>query len=161
MGDSGIGKSELALELISRGHRLIADDTICLRRVAADVLEGTCPVNLRDFLEVRGLGILNIRRTFGDSAIKRNKRVRLIIHLIRQENSTLSAQHRLHGAREVRKLLDVQLPSLALPVAPGRNLAVLAECAVHDHIQRLSGYCADQDLAQRLQKEMASTHPCE
>jgi HPr kinase/phosphorylase len=157
MGDSGIGKSELALELISRGHRLIADDTIHLRRVAPNVLEGICPPNLRDFLEVRGLGILNIRRTFGDSAIKRNKRVRLIIHLIRQENIALSAQHRLHGAREARTLLEVQLPSLALPVAPGRNLAVLVECAVHDHIQRLSGYCAEQDLTQRLQKEMAGT----
>lgn len=161
MGDSGIGKSELALELVSRGHRLIADDTIRLRRVAVGVLEGTCPLNLRDFLEVRGLGIINIRRTFGDSAIKRNKRVRLIIHLMRQENITLSPQHRLQGAREMRNLLDVQLPSLTLPVASGRNLAVLAECAVHDHIQRLSGYCADQDLAQRLQQEMTSVQPCE
>lgn len=157
MGDSGIGKSELALELVSRGHRLIADDTIRLRRVAANVLEGTCPLNLRDFLEVRGLGIVNIRRTFGDSAIKRNKRVRLVIHLMRQENIALSAQHRLQGAREVRNVLEVQLPSLTLPVASGRNLAVLVECAVHDHIQRLNGYCADKDLAQRLQQEMTST----
>jgi HPr kinase/phosphorylase len=161
MGDSGIGKSELALELVSRGHRLIADDSIHLRRVAPTVLEGICPLNLRDFLEVRGLGIINIRRTFGDSAIKRNKRVRLIIHLMRQENISFSAEHRLHGAREVRHLLDVQLPSLTLPVAPGRNLAVLVECAVHDHIQRLNGYCAEQDLAQRLQNEMASIQPCE
>lgn len=160
-GASSIGKSELALELISRGHRLIADDTVNLTRVAANVIEGTCPENLRDFLEVRGLGILNIRRMFGDSAIKRNKRVRLVILLVRQDALVLSDEHRLQGLRDKQIVLDVELPSLTLPIASGRNLAVLVECAVRDHIQRLSGYYADQDLIQRLQKETASTVPCE
>lgn len=153
-GASGTGKSELALELVSRGHRLIADDTPQLQRVAPNVLEGTCPAALRDFLEVRGLGILNIRRMFGDSAIKRNKRIRLIIHLERAEDMYLPAEQRLHGARASRTLLDVAIPQLSLPIAPGRNLAVLVECAVRDHIQRLGGYHADFELNDRLQQEM-------
>jgi HPr kinase/phosphorylase len=159
-GESGTGKSELALELISRGHRLIADDTPELARVAANVIEGTCPASLRDFLEVRGLGILNIRRMFGESAIKRNKRVRLIIHLMRSEEVLLSADMRLQGARANRYLLAVSIPEITLPIAPGRNLAVLVECAVRDHIQRLNGYHAEQDLSARLQKEMVETPPC-
>jgi HPr kinase/phosphorylase len=153
-GASGTGKSELALELISRGHRLIADDTPQLVRVAPNVLEGTCPPALRDFLEVRGLGILNIRRMFGDSAIKRNKRIRLIVHLVRAEEMDLPAELRLHGARVSREILAVHVPQLSLPIAAGRNLAVLIECAVRDHIQRLHGYYADQELTDRLQQEM-------
>lgn len=160
-GASSIGKSELALELVSRGHRLVADDTVILTRVAPNVIEGICPDNTRDFLEVRGLGILNIRRMFGDSAIKRNKRVRLIIMLVRQDALVLSDEHRLQGVRETQLILAVELPSLTLPIAPGRNFAVLVECAVRDHIQRLGGYHADQDLAQRLQMETAGTLPCE
>jgi len=153
-GASGTGKSELALELISRGHRLIADDTPQLMRVAPNVLEGTCPPALRDFLEVRGLGILNIRRMFGDSAIKRNKRVRLIVRLVRAEEMELPAELRLHGARVSREILTVHVPQLSLPIAAGRNLAVLLECAVRDHIQRLQGYHADHELTNRLQQEM-------
>ncbi|MDX1655943.1 MAG: HPr(Ser) kinase/phosphatase, partial [Candidatus Competibacteraceae bacterium] len=145
-GSSGTGKSEVALELLSRGHRLIADDSPLLTRVAPEVIEGTCPRMLYNFLEVRGLGILNIRRMFGDSAVKRNKRVRLIIHLVRQEEAILPAETRLAGARSHRRLLEVDIPEIMLPIAPGRNLAVLVECAVRDHILRLSGYNADEDL---------------
>jgi HPr kinase/phosphorylase len=160
-GASGIGKSELALELVSRGHRLIADDTPELIRVAPNVLEGSCPPALRGFLEVRGLGILNLSRMFGDSAIKRNKRVRLIINLVRLEDAVIPAELRLNGSRIQRRILDVKIPALNLPIAPGRNLAVLVECAVRDHIQRLSGYYADQDLTARLQHEMAGEPVCE
>ena len=160
-GASGIGKSELALELVSRGHRLIADDTPELIRVAPNVLEGSCPPALGGFLEVRGLGILNIRRMFGDSAIKRNKRVRLIINLVRLEEVVIPAELRLNGSRIQRRILDVNIPALNLPIAPGRNLAVLVECAVRDHIQRLGGYSADQDLTKRLQDEMADEGVCE
>ncbi len=160
-GASGIGKSELALELISRGHRLIADDTPELIRTAPNVIEGSCPPALCGFLEVRGLGVLNIRRMFGDSAIKRNKRVRLIIHLVRLEEAVIPAEARLTGARLKRRILDVQIPTINLPIAPGRNLAVLVECAVRDHIQRLGGYSADEDLVERLQREMVSASVCE
>ncbi|MFO1372177.1 MAG: HPr(Ser) kinase/phosphatase [Candidatus Competibacteraceae bacterium] len=159
-GGSGIGKSELALELISRGHRLIADDTPSLTRVAPDVLEGTCPPTLSDLLEVRGLGILNIRRMFGDSAIKRNKRVRLILHLVKLEEVTPRAESRLQGLRDVRIILGVSMPAITLPIAPGRNLAVLVECAVRDHILRLNGYHAEQDLMARMEKAMTRAASC-
>ena len=160
-GGSGIGKSELALELISRGHRLIADDSPNLIRVAPDMLEGACPPTLSDLLEVRGLGILNIRRMFGDSAIKRNKRVRLILHLARLEDINPPAESRLQGLRDVRVILGVSIPVITLPIAPGRNLAVLVECAVRDHILRLSGYQAEQDMMERMEKVMARAIPCE
>ena len=160
-GGSGIGKSELALELISRGHRLVADDTPNLTRVTPDVLVGTCPPTLSDLLEVRGLGILNIRRMFGDSAIKRNKRVRLILHLARLEDINPPAESRLQGLRDTRVILGVGIPVITLPIAPGRNLAVLVECAVRDHILRLSGYQAEQDMMERMEKVMARAVPCE
>lgn len=160
-GGSGIGKSELALELISRGHRLIADDTPNLTRVAPNVLEGTCPPTLNDLLEVRGLGILNIRRMFGDSAIKRNKRVRLIVDLVKLEEIRTPAESRLQGMRANRVILGIGVPTITLPIAPGRNLAVLVECAVRDHILRLSGYRAEEDLMARMEKIMASSIPCE
>ncbi len=153
-GGSGIGKSELALELVSRGHRLIADDTPTLTRVAPDVLEGTCPPTLCDLLEVRGLGILNIRRMFGDSAIKRNKRIRLILHLAQQETIVPPADARLRGLRDCRVILGVGVPVITLPIAPGRNLAVLLECAVRDHILRLNGYHAEQDIMARMARVM-------
>lgn len=160
-GGSGIGKSELALELLSRGHRLIADDTPTLTRVAPNVLEGTCPPTLGDLLEVRGLGILNIRRMFGDSAIKRNKRIRLIVHLVKLEEIAPPAESRLQGLRETRVILGVGVPTITLPIAPGRNLAVLLECAVRDHILRLSGYQAEQDLMARMEKAMTGAASCE
>jgi len=157
-GSSGSGKSELALELISRGHRLIADDCPALRRVAPTVIEGVCPSALQDFLEVRGLGILNIRRMFGDSAIKRNKRVRLVIHLTQSDQPAPAPEHRLHGQRGSRCILGVDIPEIRLPI--GRNLAVLVECAARDHIQRLKGYCADQDLAQRCRQAREQASSC-
>ncbi len=160
-GGSGIGKSELALELISRGHRLIADDTPNLTRVAPNVLEGTCPPTLSDLLEVRGLGILNIRRMFGDSAIKRNKRIRLIVHLVKLEEILPPAESRLQGLRDTRVILGISVPMISLPIAPGRNLAVLVECAVRDHILRLSGYRAEEDLMARMERAMARAIPCE
>ncbi len=160
-GGSGIGKSELALELISRGHLLIADDSPNLTRVAPDLLEGACPPTLSDLLEVRGLGILNIRRMFGDSAIKHNKRIRLILHLAQQEDIYPSAESRLRGLRDTRVILGVSIPMITLPIAPGRNLAVLVECAVRDHILRLNGYHAEQDMMERMEKVMARTVPCE
>lgn len=154
-GTSGTGKSELALELISRGHRLIADDAPIFTRVATHVLEGTCPPSLHNFLEVRGLGILNVRRMFGDSAIKRNKRLRLIIRLRQLKDAELSAEARLGGSRDTQNILGVDVPTIMLPIAPGRNLAVLVECAVRDHILRIGGYSADRDLRDRLDQEMA------
>ncbi|KAF0190680.1 MAG: HPr kinase/phosphorylase [Gammaproteobacteria bacterium] len=153
-GASGIGKSELALELISRGHRLIADDVTEFHRVDTEVLRGTCPAALRDFLEVRGLGVLNIRAMFGDSAIKRAKNLRLIICLKQLAGDTLHDMDRLRGSRTTRELLDIAVPEITLPVAPGRNLAVLVEAAVRNHVLSLRGYNAPEDFITKQRQYM-------
>lgn len=159
-GASGTGKSELALELISRGHRLIADDAPALFRLGDDIIEGYCPPHLQGFLEVRGLGVLNIRRLFGDGAITLNKQVQLIIHLVRAGEGSSADEFRLQGTRRYRRILAVDIPEISLPIAPGRNLAVLVECAARDYLQRLQGYRADQELAERLHREIARRSPC-
>ena len=139
-GESGSGKSELALELISRGHRLVADDAPQFTQIAPDVLDGTCPELLQDLLELRGLGVLNIREMFGDTAVKRNKYLRLIVHLQRLRNdSTPDGMDRLTGDVGSRRVLDLDVPQITLPVAPGRNLAVLTEAAARLHILHIKG----------------------
>ena len=139
-GDSGAGKSELALELISRGHRLVADDAPEFTQIAPDVLDGTCPEMLQDMLEVRGLGVMNIRQMFGDTAVKRNKYLRLIVHLIKATEIRPDAMARLTGeAPAPSRVLDLDVPVFQLPVAAGRNLAVLTEAAVRLHMLRVKG----------------------
>ncbi len=144
-GESGSGKSELALELISRGHRLVADDAPQFTQIAPDVLDGTCPELLQDLLELRGLGVLNIREMFGDTAIKRNKYLRLIVHLQRlrsgggSDGKDSDGMERLTGDVGSRRVLDLDVPQITLPVAAGRNLAVLTEAAARLHILRIKG----------------------
>ncbi len=138
-GDSGLGKSELALELISRGHRLVADDAPEFTQIAPDVLDGTCPDLLQDLLEVRGLGVMNIRQMFGDTAVKKNKYLRLVVHLVRAQEPTAEAMARITGESRSRKVLDLDVPVVELPVAAGRNLAVLTEAAVRLHLLRSKG----------------------
>ena len=111
-GESSVGKSELALDLISRGHRLIADDAPELTRIGPDILDGRSPSMLRDFMEVRGLGIINIREMYGDNAIKINKYLRLIIHMARMSIEDQQQLDRLYGNRSVRNILDVEIPQL-------------------------------------------------
>ncbi len=153
-GDPSVGKSELALELVSRGHRLIADDSPEFARVAPDEISGTCPDLLRDFLEVRGLGILNIRAMFGDSAIKQSKYLRLIIHLEKMGEEQITGIDRLRGSRRTRDILGVPISEVTLPVAPGRNLAVMVEAAARTHILALKGYDASQVFIERQQKQI-------
>ena len=141
-GESGSGKSELALELITRGHRLVADDAPEFTQIAPDVLDGTCPELLQDLLELRGLGVLNIRQMFGDTAVKRNKYLRLIVHLSRPNAEPLPHEDgmvRLTGDLGLRRVLDLDVPMITLPVMPGRNLAVLTEAATRTHILRAKG----------------------
>lgn len=154
-GDSAIGKSELALELISRGHRLIADDIVDLYQVAPDTLEGRCPSILQDYLEVRGLGILDIRALFGEIAVKKKKNLKLIIHLEKLSNSTHTEPHdrlEMHASNE--PILGVPIPKVRIPVAAGRNLAVLVEVAVRNHIMHLRGLNSAQQFIQRQQSSM-------
>jgi HPr kinase/phosphorylase len=151
-GDSNVGKSELALELITRGHRLVADDSPEFSRIAPDILSGTCPAVLQDFLEVRGLGVLNIRAMYGDNAIKGGKYLRLIINLRHQPEQSGEQLDRLQGDIRSRNILGMDIPEIGLPVAPGRNLAVLVEAAVRNHLLRLNGYNAGVDLASKQQR---------
>lgn len=148
-GPSGVGKSELALELITRGHRLVADDAPQFSRIAPDTINGTCPPALQDFLEVRGLGVINVRELFGDSAIKINKYLRLIVRLEPMDEDKLLSIDRLEGSYKNRRLLDTDIPEITVPVAPGRNLAVLLECAARNHMLRTTGYNASDVFAER------------
>ncbi len=154
-GPSGVGKSELALELITRGHRLVADDAPQFSRIAPDIINGTCPAALQDFLEVRGLGIINVRELFGDSAIKINKYLRLIIRLEPLSRESIKQIDRLEGSYTTQNLLDLEIPEITLPVAPGRNLAVLLECAARNHMLRFSGYNASEVFTGRQQTMIA------
>ncbi len=138
-GDAGVGKSELALELVTRGHRLVADDVVELKHVAPDTLEGSCPALIRDFLEVRGLGILNIRFLFGETAVKLQKNLKLIVELVRPEEVGEVGLNRIDMVASSETILDVTIPKVRIPVAAGRNLAVLVEVAVRNHILKSRG----------------------
>lgn len=157
-GESGIGKSELALDLINRGHRLIADDAPEFSRIGPDTVRGRCPEVLRDFLEVRGLGILNIREMYGDSAIKPSKNLRLIVRLQLMNEKQIHNMDRLTRSYRSNSLLDVVIPEVIIPVAPGRSLAVLVEAATRQHIQLISGYNAAEDFIQKQQQLIQSQH---
>ena len=152
-GESGLGKSELALELVTRGHRLIADDAPEFMRIAPDIIVGSCPPILRDFLEVRGLGVLNIREMYGDSSIKFSKYLRLILHLTTQTSMSKN-EDRLSSPQHTKNVLELEIPVIRLPVAPGRNLSVLAEAAVRNHLLNLKGYTAADQFIQRQQQSI-------
>ena len=151
-GDSAIGKSELALELINRGHLLIADDTPEFARIAPDIISGNCPPLLQDFLEIRGLGLLNIRSMFGDSAIKQKKYLSLIIHLKRMDSREINKIDRLYGSFSQYPLLGLKLPEVTIPIAPGKEIAILVEAAVRQFTQKLHGYNAGDDFIERQRK---------
>lgn len=153
-GDAAIGKSELALELITRGHRLVADDIVDFYRVSPDQLEGRCPPLLQDFLEVRGLGILNIRELFGDNAVKPTKPLDLIVQLEMADTLAPQLLDRLKIKAQSEKILDVKIPKVLIPVAAGRNLAVLVEVAVRNHILLLRGINSTRQFMQRQAREL-------
>lgn len=151
-GESGVGKSELALSLISRGHRLIADDITEFSRISPGTIDGIHPGLSNDFMEVRGLGIVNIRAMFGSNALRRNKKLRMIFNMV---NFTAENSHqfdRLGSSEKTRSILGVDIPELTLPVAPGRNLAVLVEAAARNHILKLGGYNSAQDFIQQQRR---------
>ncbi len=148
-GDAGAGKSELALELLTRGHRLIADDSPEFTQMTPDIIDGSCPDVLRDCLEVRGLGVLNVRRMFGDAAVKSNKFLRLILHLHQPKPGDESKLDRLSGQSEKSRVLDLDIPRILLPVLPGRNLAVIAEAAVRNFMLRMKGFDATAEFLER------------
>jgi HPr kinase/phosphorylase len=148
-GDSQIGKSELALELISRGAGLVADDAVELYQVGPETIQGRCPALLRDFLEVRGIGVLNIRAIFGETAVRPRKTLRLIVHLERPTDEYFRGLDRLQTKSSATAILGVEIPTVTLAVVAGRNLAVLVEAAVRNYILQTRGYDSTRDFIER------------
>lgn len=153
-GNAAIGKSELALELISRGHRLIADDIVDFYRISPERVEGRCPALLQDFLEVRGLGILNIRALFGDNAVKPSKPLDLIIQLQLADIQNPQELDRLNIKTQHERVLEVDISKVVIPIAAGRNIAVLVEVAVRNHMLLIRGVNAAQQFSKRHKQMM-------
>jgi HPr kinase/phosphorylase len=153
-GASGVGKSELALELISRGSGLIADDVVEFFRVAPETVEGRSPALLRDYLEVRGLGVLNIRTVFGEAALRPRKNLKLIVHLERPGPDMVPLE-RLPLRPGDEEILGVAIRKVTIPVSAGRNLAVLTEAAVRNHVLQLRGIDGTQEFIARQTQEIA------
>jgi HPr kinase/phosphorylase len=153
-GASAIGKSELALELISRGHGLIADDIVEVDRVSPELIEGRCPEVLRDFLEVRGIGILNIRTTFGETAVRPRKSLKLIVHLEDLSDEQFKRLDRMSVNASYQEVLGVKIRKVVIPVAAGRNLAVLVETAVRNFVLNLRGIDPTREFIERQAKLM-------
>lgn len=148
VGESGAGKSETAIELIKRGHRLIADDAVELRKVSDSVIEGTSPSNIRHFIELRGIGIINARRIFGMGAVKPTEKVDMVIQL--EDWDSTKAYDRLGLDSEYVKILDVKIPIITVPITPGRNLAVIVETAAMNNRQKKMGYNGAKELMHSL-----------
>jgi HPr kinase/phosphorylase len=153
-GESGVGKSELALELISRGHGLVADDVVEISRIAAKTLEGRCPPMLKDVLEVRGLGVLNIRTIFGETAVRPKMNLKLIVHLDRPGQTGAPPAERLPLHEIAEDILGMSIRKIVIPVAAGRNLAVLLEAAVRNFILKLRGIDSTQEFIARQRGEI-------
>ena len=153
-GESGVGKSETAIELVKRGHRLVADDAVEIRKVSNISLVGSSPDNIRHFLELRGIGIINARRLFGIGAVKMTEKLDLVVEL-EQWNSE-KVYDRMGVDTEFVSLLGVKVPSLTIPVKPGRNLAVILEVAAMNNRQKKMGYNAARELLNRLGMEADS-----
>lgn len=152
MGESGVGKSEMAIELVKRGHRLVADDAVEIRRVSHKTLVGSSPEIIRHFIELRGIGIVDVRRIFGMGAVKDTENIDLIINL--EVWQTGKHYDRLGIDDFTTELLGLDIPSITIPVKPGRNLAIIAEVAAMNQRQRRMGFNAAEELNKRLLGEV-------
>ncbi len=157
-GDAAIGKSELALELITRGHRLVADDIVDFFHISPERIEGRCPPLLQDFLEVRGLGVMNIRALYGDNAVKPTKPLDLIIQLEEANTESLLKLDRLKMNTQHETILDVKIPKFTIPIAAGRNIAVLVEVAIRNHILLMRGINSTKQFTQRQKQAMKKSN---
>src|SRR2546426_9036024 len=151
-GESGIGKSECALDLIVRGHRLVADDTVDIRRRAETILIGTCPELTRHHMELRGLGLINVKELFGIASIRSSKRVELVVQLERWDPTR--AYERLGLDDEFQEILSLRVPLIRMPVAPARNIAILVEVAARNQLLRARGHHAARLFADRLERTL-------
>ena len=147
-GDSGVGKSEAAMELVKRGHRLIADDAIEIRKTSTKTLIGSSPDNIRHFMELRGVGIINAMRLFGMGAVKSTQKIDMIVHL--EQWNPEKVYDRMGMENEYTEVLGIKIPALTIPVKPGRNLAVILEVAAMNDRQKRMGYNAAKELLAKL-----------
>jgi HPr kinase/phosphorylase len=154
-GESGIGKSECALDLIVRGHRLVADDTVEGRRRSETILIGSCPELTRHHMELRGLGVINVKELFGIASIRSSKRIEFVVQLERWDASR--EYERLGLDDEFYEILGLRVPLIKMPVAPGRNIAILAEVAARNQLLRARGHNAARILADRLEHTLRQT----
>lgn len=152
VGESGVGKSECAIELVKRGHRLVADDAVEIRKVSNISLVGSSPDNIRHFLELRGIGIINTRRLFGMGAVKVTEKIDLVVELEPWDSSKI--YDRMGVDNEYTTIMGVKVPSLTIPIKPGRNLAVILEVAAMNNRQKKMGYNAAQELLDGLGLKM-------
>lgn len=150
MGDSGIGKSETALELVKRGHRLIADDAVEIRKVSKNGLQGSAPELIRNYIELRGIGIINVAKLFGMGAVRTHKAVDMVVNIVPW--NTQEAYDRLGLEDQFTDILGVQLPTYTIPVTPGRNLAVILEVAAINNRQRKLGYNAAAEFTEQINR---------
>lgn len=148
MGDSGIGKSETAIELVKRGHRLIADDAVEIKKISDKTLIGSAPESIRHYVELRGIGIIDIRRIFGMGAIKHSEKIDLIINL--EFWSPEKDYNRFGTANEYMNIMGVEVPKYTIPVKPGRNLAIILEIAAMNHRQKKMGYNTAKELEESI-----------
>ena len=148
VGESGVGKSETAIELVKRGHRLIADDAVEIRKVSSRSLVGSAPENIRHFIELRGIGIINARRIFGIGAVNLTSKIDLVINL--EQWKADKVYDRMGLEEQTTEILENKVPSVTIPVKPGRNLAVIIEVAAMNNRQKKMGYNAAQELLKRL-----------
>ena len=153
-GDSGVGKSETAIELIKRGHRLVADDAVEILRTSANALIGQSPQNIRHFIELRGIGIINARQLFGMGAVKMSEKIDMFVNLELWDNTKV--YDRMGLENQYMDILGVEVPALTIPVKPGRNLAVIIEVAAMNNRQKKMGYNAAKDLLVSLGMDMAA-----
>lgn len=159
VGDSGVGKSETAIELIKRGHRLIADDAVTIKRVSAKSLVGEAPDNIKHFIELRGIGIINARRIFGMGAVKVSEEIDMVINLELWDNQKI--YDRMGIDSEYTEILGIKVPVLTIPVKPGRNLAIIIEVAAMNNRQKKMGYNAAEELLSNLGMDLSAMQETE
>ena len=154
-GDSGIGKSETAIELVKRGHRLIADDAVEIRKVAGNTLRGTSPELIRNYIEIRGIGVINVAKLFGMAAIKDESTVDLVVNIVPVGNEQIF--DRLGLEEQYMDLLGVKVPAITIPVRPGRNLAIILEVAAMNNRQKKMGYNAAAEFTEQINRHFDET----
>ena len=154
MGESGLGKSEAAVELLKRGHRLIADDAVEIRKVSTGSLVGTAPKLIRNYVELRGIGIVNVAKMFGMSAVKDENEIDLVVNIVPWNNN--EAYDRLGLNDQYMEILDVKIPMNTIPITPGRNLAVILEVAAMNNRQRRMGYNPAKEFTEQMNAHFAN-----